>query len=58
MMLASTIQISRYGRPRTAQPPLTRRRPSGPGEKNKRTAPVPSGPNSVPTQPPSSPTVP
>ena len=58
MMLASTIQISRYGRPRTSTTPHNGGAgPSGPQRPRTRTL-VPSGPNSVPTQPPSSPAVP
>src|ERR1700679_1821834 len=57
MMLASTIQISRYGRPRTSTTPhkAAQAQPVLRGPEHTL---VPSGPNSVPTHTPSSPAVP
>jgi hypothetical protein len=46
MMLASTVQFSRYGRSRRAHPRVS----GGAHRSEGRKAPVPSGPNSVPGQ--------
>jgi len=58
MMLASTIQISRYGRPRTRHMPRSAAWAFRSSETTSTHALVPSGPNSVPTQPPAAPAVP
>jgi hypothetical protein len=54
-MLASTMQFSRYGRPR----PEARRIRDGPAPvRDNRQTPVPSGPNSVPSHPATAATLP
>jgi hypothetical protein len=51
-MLASTVQFSRYGRPRSKTLPHPRQ--GATAREKTRPKPVPSGPNSVPDQPPAS----
>jgi hypothetical protein len=57
-MLASTVQFSRNGRQPEPGPPIQGNREPGPLTEDPGSAPVPSGPNSVPTQNPPRPPVP